>query len=197
MSNPYLDQLTSESFLAKKVELLAKLFEVRRQNGEVQTSQDFVASIMEVFSSFHRNIDRPIFHTPRQANAGLSPLSSDISTNFSDIRSDLLLLFAGLEDIESIEIENFNFMQTEANRLLAKLKKISSLTGDLSLYSGNILRDGVFFTDSFTDTSKIDLNSNLLSTDQVLLMTLKELLLYQLIQRYNRLYLLVSHQQSL
>src|SRR3990167_10016462 len=165
MSNIHTDQLP-DGILDGRLRALGSLLEEKRQAGSIQTSQEFFEEAFGLISSFYRDMGEPNLSDPVLTQKGFSPDTRDFKSNFQKLRTDLLLLFSEMENIEGLSIDSFNYMQTEINRLSGKLKILDSLVGALSLYSSDPLRTLIYFSDSFNDLSLIDSNSSLLSANQ-------------------------------
>lgn len=136
-----------------------------RDSSSPQTKEALIAEAVKLVSTFYKQIDKPRFE-PVKLFVGNRPDPVLFNKEISDIKDDLDILFAELENIEAIVLEQFNITATNTSRLNGQLKKISSKVADYSLYARLPSRDRLFFTDSFSDFSRIDINSPLLNSPQ-------------------------------
>ncbi len=133
--------------------------------SELQTQEQVIAEVIRVVKSFYKKLDAPIFQ-PEELQEGALPDGDVWNRIWNQILDDLSIVFAELENLETLTLNNFNYVGTEHGRLLARVKNISSSLGDYILYSSNPTRDAFYFKDSFNDLSRIATNSPLLNKPQ-------------------------------
>ena len=132
---------------------------------ELQTQEEYLAEAIRVLQSFYKNLDTPRTETPDIKQDDL-PDWDIYDTLWNQLLEDLTVIFAELENVETLTVANFNYITTESNRLTARLKAVSSKLGDYILYSTNPTKDAIFFKDSFNDLSKVEVLSPLLNKQQ-------------------------------
>lgn len=161
-SNKYLIEDKS-TLLKNKLTRLSS--ELASGNSQFETQEQVISEVIRIIESFYKEIDHPIF-TPTSIQEGDLPDADLYNKIWNQILDDLSIVFSELENLESLTLNNFNFVATETSRLLARLKNVSSSLGDYILYSTNPTRDAFYFKDSFNDLSRIDSNSLLLNKPQ-------------------------------
>lgn len=131
----------------------------------LKTKEAIIFESIKALNAFYKDLNEPQTEVP---NIHSDSLPDVVTYNnlWQQLLGDLITIFSELENIESLTVANFNYITTEANRLTARLKAVSSKLGDYILYSLNPTRDALFFKDSFNDLSKIDFNTVLLNKDQ-------------------------------
>lgn len=157
--NKYLVNEDNKLLKGKLEALLKKLVE-NKATENIQTEENLLIDAFSILKTFYSTPGKSIFKYNK-----VFP-DTPVDKNFynklwEDILDDLTILFSALENIETAEVENFNFINTEIDNLTNRLKKISSLCGDYALFTND---SGVFYiSDSFNDSSKIEANSPLLN----------------------------------
>lgn len=132
---------------------------------EFQTKEQYLFETIKILNEFYKSLNDPQMEI-EDIRAGDLPDVEVYNKLWQQIMDDLITIFTELENIETLTVANFNFVSTEANRLTARLKAVSSKLGDYILYSLNPTKDAFFFKDSFNDLSKIDVNSPLLNEEE-------------------------------
>lgn len=147
---------------------LSKILERLHQDRDkipLQTQEAIVAEAVKLLSAFYKTIAEPGFN-PTPVVAGTKPDADDYNSNLLTLKDDIDILFSELENLESIVLEHFNLLATQANRLNSRVKRVASSIVDYELFTRLPIKNSLFITDSFTDTSKIELNSKLLNSNQ-------------------------------
>lgn len=154
--------------LTGKLDLLTKKLQTSLSTSEIQTQEGYLLEAVKVLQEFYKDLNEPLLGTEDAllVRADDLPDLDTFNLIWNKILDDLTLLFTELENIELLTLANFNYVTTETNRLTARLKKVSSLTGDFILYSTNPNKDSVYFKDSFNDLSKIEQASSLLDAKE-------------------------------
>jgi hypothetical protein len=155
----------NSALLNTKIELLLSTLKEFSQSGDATTKESLVMEANKIISSYYDKIGGPLY-SPEPALPDFPPKTEHYNAAFQNLLTDLLILFSELENVEGLVLTNFNFMSSETNRLQRRLKAVSSKLGDYVLYSDNLTRDAIFFKDSFSDTTKIDIGSTLLNSKQ-------------------------------
>ena len=151
--------------LKKKLEALAKKIQGGESNTSFQTKEEYLLESIKMLHSFYKEMKAPLLESGI-AKADTIPNLEDYNQLWSNLLDDLTIVFAELENIESLSISNFNFITTESNRLRSRLKTVSSKLEDFVLYSITPLKDTLFFKESFVNISKIDFHSKLLNKEE-------------------------------
>lgn len=162
--NNDLRPIETKLFLSKLSALLERL-RVQYQSGQYNTQEEIIAEFSRALDKFYSSARTP-FLALRPAEEGEVPSIDDYNDCFEEVGWDLSISFAELETLEKTVLRNFNYMVSERDKLNKLVKQISSKAGDYVLYSEDPLGDVIYFKDSFSDVSKIDLDSSLLSKPQ-------------------------------
>jgi hypothetical protein len=164
MSNRNLIPIKTTIFRNKLAKILEQL-QKDKDKVPQQTKEAIVAEAVRLLSVFYKTIEGAQFK-PILAIPGTKPEFEDYNTTFELIKDDIDILFAELENLESIVVEQFNTITTQTNRINSRVKRLSSRITDFALYSKLPIKNALFFTDSFTDTSKLDTGSSLLNASE-------------------------------
>ena len=121
-----------------------------------------IAAAHGSLSRFYREMSEPI-SKPRGAVAGAAPDRADWEANLKNAIDDLEMLFMEFEHVEDIVLGQFNYMASRFNRVNTRLKRVVSDLGDYKLFSGHPSRDTLFFSDTFTNLTRVDAGSSLLN----------------------------------
>ena len=130
-----------------------------------QTYEELITQAYEILSQYYQNLSQPLFN-PILAVLDTPPLQADYNSNFQAIGDDLTTIFAEYQNLQGVVLGEFNYMVTELNRLQSKAKSIASFLGDYSLTSTNATNDTIFFSDSFNNLQRVEVNSPLLNASQ-------------------------------
>ena len=163
----YNSDLRPESNDLFKSKLAATLTDLKEKytNGTLQTVEELSNEFSKAVEKFYRDPHTPFF-IPTHVVYGTPPRYEDHNKNFGDISRDLTVGFNQLEALEEMLIKNFNFVVSERDKVNKIVKRIGSLVGDYVLYSDDPIGNALYVKDSFSDTSKTDLGSNLLTEKQ-------------------------------
>jgi hypothetical protein len=134
-------------------------------NTDLVTLEQVVGEAVKLLGKFYKNLSEPNFE-PVEAIPNTPPTATDYNDNFESIKEDLEVIFGEFENMEGVTMGSFNYMVSRLNRLHRKLKSASSLLGDYILFSDLATKDAIFFSDSFNNLNRIEVNSPLLNTDQ-------------------------------
>lgn len=166
-SNKYL--IADKSQLLKtKLEKIATKLQSSLGSQTLQTKEEYLLESIKALQEFYQDLNEPSLteNDIKAIHEDDLPNPEIFNQVWGKVIDDLIVIFTELENIENLTLSNFNFITTEANRLTARLKKVSSLLGDYILYTDNPSKDALFFKDSFNDLSKIDSQSALLNRDE-------------------------------
>lgn len=160
-SNKHL--VKDESTLLKdKLQKLSAKLQGSLESSELQTQEAYLFEAIKLLRNFYSTLNDPQLKLP-DVRANDIPDIELYQEMWDFLLDDLVIIFSEIENIESLAVSNFNFATTESNRLISRLKSVSSKLGDYILHSLTPTKDTFFFKDSFNDLSKIDSNSALLN----------------------------------
>lgn len=151
--------------LKSKLDLLSSKLQKSLKSGELQTKEAFLFEAIKVLNEFYRSMNDPKLQVGL-VRADDYPDPSIYNQLWSDLLDDLTIIFQEMENIESLTIANFNFVTTEANRLVTRIKNVASKLSDYALFATDAAAQAIYFKDSFNDISKIENNSTLLNATQ-------------------------------
>lgn len=153
------------TLLKNKIEKLSATLKRSLADQDVSTLEQMLAEATQVVSSFYRDLGQPKF-VPSTVLPGEVPSVANYNRNLQNILDDLEIVFAELENVESLVLQNFNYFVSESNRLNRKVKTVSSKLGDYVLFASNILKDTLFFSDSFNNLNNIETDTSFLTNPQ-------------------------------
>lgn len=145
-----------------KLDRIVEQLQKDRTAIPVQTREAILAEATRLLSVFYTTVDSPGFIF-QKVQPGDEPDIELYNQTFQQILDDLVILFTELETLEAVVIENFNLFTTQANRINSRVKKLASQVLDYSLYSKLPIKNSVFLSDTFSDTSKLEIASALLN----------------------------------
>lgn len=161
MSNKYL--LSDKSkLLHNRLEKLSNRLIDARNLDDMATNEQIISESIRALNSLYKDLTAPTFN-PQEIIVADLPDPNLYNHFFQLILDDLSIIFSELENIETLSVSNFNFASVEANKLYSRLQTVSSKLGDYILYSEDTSQSGLYFTDSFNNTSRIDTDSALLN----------------------------------
>lgn len=134
-------------------------------NTDLITLEGVISESIKILSKFYKELNEPSF-VPKNVIVDTPPLLEEYNENFAGINSDLDIVYSEFENLEGVVLGNFNYMVSRLNRLNKKLKIVSSKMGDYILYTNHPTADTVFFSDSFNNLSRIEVDSPLLNNEQ-------------------------------
>lgn len=164
-----LTTVNNSTLLQKKLSQLVT--RLQQQANPLATNRDFatlesvVSEAFKILSQFYKDLSEPIYQ-PKAVVKDSIPTADDFNQNFTSIGDDLNTIFSEFGNMQGVVLGNFNYIVSRLNRLQAKLKNVSSLLGDYILFSNLPTKDAFFFSDSFNNTNRIEVNSPLLTVGQ-------------------------------
>lgn len=135
------------------------------QNPKFATLESVVNEATKILSKFYKDLSAPGFSPPKiiQDTVPDADVFNDIIQGILD---DFNVSFNEFENLEGVILGTFNYMVSRLNRINRKLKSVSSKLGDFILFSDLATKDAIFFSDSFNNLSRVEINSPLLNEDQ-------------------------------
>jgi hypothetical protein len=164
MSNRNLIPVKTSIFRNKLSKILERLQKDKDKIPQ-QTREAIVTEAVRLLSTFYKTVNSPQFK-PVPAISGTKPELEEYNTAFEEIKDDVEILFAELENLEAVVVEQFNLITAQANRINSRVKKLNSRITDFSLFSKLPIKNAIFFSDSFNDTSKVEPSSPLLNATE-------------------------------
>ena len=165
MPNNKFTRTVDSTVIKNKLDALSRILQESNANPDLATFESILAEAVRALSLFYKDISSPTFD-PKTILPGDQPNPEDYNENLQEILDDLTIIFKELENVESLVLENFNYFVSESNRLNRKMKSVASKLGDFILFSTNASKDLIFYTDSFNNLDRVDLNSALLNSTQ-------------------------------
>lgn len=153
------------TLLKNKLNALASTLEKQVAASDVVTREAYLREAARMISTLYKQLNKPLFK-PERILPEISPDKNQFNNIFQTISDDLTVLFQEYENLEGLVLGNFNYIQSSITRLNRRIKDVSSKVGDYTLYTNDVIGDALYFKDSFTNTSRISLNSDFLNTDQ-------------------------------
>jgi hypothetical protein len=164
-------QLTNVSakLLVNKLGVLARRLQEKSSpsglNTSLTTFEEVLSEAIKTLTTFYGSLTSPGF-TGWYPLMDTEPSPEDFNVALNQVYDDLDVVFSEFENIEEVALGNFNYITSRLNRLNHKAKQVSSLLSDYILYADYATKDAIFFGDTFTSTSRIEVNSSLLNSDQ-------------------------------
>lgn len=153
------------TLLRNKLDKLSAALKTSLGNKDLSTLESQLTEASNILSSFYTNLGKPVFK-PRKVTVGSLPDPDEFNRNIKTILDDLEVMYAELENIESLVLQNFNYFISQSNRLNSKVKSIGSILGNYILYANNALKDSVYFRDSFSNLDNIETDKTFYSNAQ-------------------------------
>lgn len=132
---------------------------------EYATLEQAVSAAIGIVSNFYKYLSQPSFQ-PEAVKANDLPDPTKFNRDFQSITDDLSVIFAEFENMEGVVLGSFNYMASRINRLNRKLKEVSGALADYILYSDQPTKDAFFFSDTFNNLQRVEVNSPLINTEQ-------------------------------
>lgn len=161
--------VTSSTLLRNKLSRLAVRLQSNAnrlgQNSDFPSLESIVTESVKILSKFYKDLSEPGF-VPVELLPDTAPDSATFNNNNIMVQDDLETIFNEFENLEGVVLGSFNYMTSRLNRLNRKLKSVSSKLGDFILFSNLATKDAIFFSDSFNNLSRVEVNTPLLNAEQ-------------------------------
>lgn len=148
-----------------KLEKILSRLQDENPTSSLQTKEALTAEAAKLLSLFYKELKDFQFKNPLAVKRTLPELK-DYNLTFQSLSDDISILFSELENLETVVVDQFNTITTQANRINSRVKKLGSNLVDLKLYSKLPIKNNIFVSDSFNNTLKIESNSSLLNTQE-------------------------------
>jgi hypothetical protein len=133
--------------------------EMETELQDAVTEEDRNAITSSAFRKFFGNVGKPLM-VARRAELGHLPYIEDYNTTAQEITNDVSISYGELEHIGTSISEAFNYAQNEKTKLKNRINMLSSMATDFNLMSNESDANVVYFKDSFTDYSNIDMSTS-------------------------------------
>lgn len=152
MENQFNLQIKSEILERQAQYLFDKIYE---QLGENATKETVSALVTDVIKRYYTNLGRPLL-LKRKAEEGHLPFIEEYNESIEEITEDISILFNETEKIGDYLSDYFNYAQSEKMRVQHRIRGLSGLVSDLNLISNDNIENGVYFRDSFDNSTGIE-----------------------------------------
>lgn len=122
--------------------------------GETASEAEVSALVAETIQRYYTNLGRPLMLN-RKAEAGHLPFIEDYNHTIEEVTEDVAILFSETEKIGDYLSDYFNYAQSEKMRIQQRIRGLSGLTNDLNLIANDTSSNGMYFRDSFDDSTGI------------------------------------------
>ncbi len=153
------------TLLKNKLAAVIDALQRARDEEAPQTKEALLREAIKLVSTFYKQLNTAGYNPVRIFPTSY-PNASLYNDQLHEILADLEILFAELENIEGVVLEQFNIATTATTKLNGDLKRIASKVADYSLYARLPIKDRIYLTDSFADFSKLDIDSSLINSVQ-------------------------------
>jgi hypothetical protein len=154
MENQFNLSIKSEILERQADYLFEKAYE---KLGEVATEQEISALVTDTIKRYYTNLGRPLM-IKRKAEEGHLPFVEEYNDAIEEIAEDIGIIFNETEKIGDYLAEYFNYAQSEKMRVQQRIRGLNGLTNDLNLIANDSLENGMYFRDSFDDSTGIEFN---------------------------------------
>lgn len=152
MENQYNLTIKSEILERQAEYLFAKAYE---QLGDTATEAEVASLVADTIKRYYVNLGRPLM-LKRKAESGHLPFVEEYNESVNEIAEDISILFAETEKIGDYLADYFNYAQSEKMRIEQRVRGLTSLTNDLNLIANDTTDNGMYFRDSFDDSTGIE-----------------------------------------
>lgn len=166
MSNTLTNTVYSNLLVKKLTKLLTAAQSLADPTGsDGMTYERLTGEVMAGLTKFQNSLTTSSF-SPMGLNVSQVPDFDNYTADLKSIEDNLDTIFAELEDLGSIILDQFNYIVSSYNKLHKQGKTIASDLGDYQLLSKYPASNVLIGSDSFGSTNKIDLQSSLLNKTQ-------------------------------
>lgn len=152
MENQFNLEIKSEILERQADYLFEKAYEIL---GDTATEHEVSALVADTIQRYYINLGRPLL-LKRKAEEGHLPFVEDYNDSVGEITEDISILFNETEKIGDYLSDYFNYAQSEKMRVQHRIRGLSGLVNDLNLIANDSSENGIYFRDSFDDSTKIE-----------------------------------------
>lgn len=152
MENQYNLTIKSEILERQADYIFQKLFQ---KLGSTVSKEDLLALTAETIQRYYVNLGKPLL-IQRRAEEGHLPFIENYNDSMEEIVEDISILFNEVEKIGDYLSDYFNYAQSEKMRVNQKIRGLNGLVNDLNLIANDTSENGLYFRDSFEDSTKVE-----------------------------------------
>lgn len=151
MANP-LQIVSKSAYLDEKAKAIFQGLLAEYQQGKIKSKTELAYRTYRALMNFYAQIGKPSFQV-REVEG--PPRSADFNAMMQEIYTDLSTLFAEAKLMSAAVNESFQYVETERQSLLDRVKRLSDRMQELK-NAADREADSVTFHESFIDQSKFD-----------------------------------------
>lgn len=136
-----------------------------QQSGKFFSVEDALLDASATLSAFKSNLGKPIGKI-NHVSHGASPDVDIYNANLEHVLTNLEVLFESVDDLEQSIVSSFNYIVAESDRITKEAIQINSMLLDYGIYTNSISAGITYYTDSFNDISKIEVDDSFLSVQK-------------------------------
>lgn len=133
--------------------------------GGLSSAEELQIELADVFRRFERAPRKPLFQA-LEVRPGDYPDPNHHNLEFADLAQDLNILYRELSTLREYMKSQFNNVSRLESEILEGARRIRSRLGDLKLYSFGQIGGALHFSDSYSNTDKVEVDSKKLSEPQ-------------------------------
>lgn len=132
------------------------------RSGDITTREELLLEYNKAVNKLNRIVEDSLFEHA-DVIPDTPPTVQDQNPRMNSVRDDLVLLFKELRQLGNLMVGLYDQIAVENNDLVGRIKRVYSKLGDFSLFTGST---GTLVSESFSESSGLDINSSLLSKEQ-------------------------------
>jgi len=152
--------VNSSKLLDNKLAVLLEKLNEDLKDSDLSEREELLLLFNKAINTFYKTLSSPIFSFDTII-AGTFTDYNNINNSFTEVGQDLDIIYREINSLHQFVINNFNTLNTQSSLLRNRLRRVSSQLGDFSLYSKDSLGGAIYFSDQFTDATKIDYTNKL------------------------------------
>lgn len=153
------------TLLRNRLGLELRSLNERFARGDFEHVEDLHDAFATLIRRFSQLPSSPSFEG-RHVRPGDLPDPRSFTEEMLAMSDDLALLMAEATNMQEVLVSNFNSVALAEAEAKQGIKRVRSMLGDLRLYGTGPINDNLHFGDSFTNLSRLDMDSDLLSERQ-------------------------------
>ena len=151
MENQFNLQIKSQILERQADFLFDKAYEIL---GDLATEQEISALVADTIKRYYINLGRPLM-LKRKAEEGHLPFIEDYNDALDEITEDISIIFGETENMGDYLADYFNYAQSEKMRVQQRVRGLGGLVNDLNLIANDSSENGLYFRDSFDDSTGV------------------------------------------
>lgn len=158
-------RLEPSKLLDIQLKALSDKINSAQQSGKFFSVEDALLDASATLSAFKSNLGKPIGRV-NHVSHGASPDVDTYNSNLEYVLTNLEVLFESVDDLEQTIVSSFNYIVAESDRITKEAIQINSMLLDYGIYTNSISAGITYYTDSFNDVSKIEVDNSFLSASK-------------------------------